>query len=134
VNYASDRSLGVFDLDNAAESAALVRRIERTSGRHEIILRKFKARRSAAQNRYWWGVVIPVLAECWQCSHQDAHDRVTLEFVGQAREIGGKALTVPGSTSALSTSQFNQLVQSVQQYAAFEYGKNIPDPNEWPDE
>jgi hypothetical protein len=57
-----------------------------------------------------------------------------VEFVGKAIPMGEKHVVVPGSTSKLSTSQFNQLVQTVQQYAMGEYGKNIPDPNEWPDE
>lgn len=134
MTYASDTSLGVFDLSRPAEVEALAVAVGRIGGSHEVVLRKYRARRSDAQNRYWWGVVIPALAGCWGCDLQEAHDIVLVEFVGRAREVNGKAITLPGSTAALNTAQFNELIKAVQQHAAAEHGVYIPDPNEWPDE
>lgn len=132
--FSSDESLGVFDFDNDAEVEGLLRRLKRRSGRGEVIVRKYRARRSPAQNRYWWGVVIPHMTLCWACSHDDAHDRVCLEFLPNAREVGGTTIVTPGSTSDLDTLQFNKLIEAVSQYAALEHGVYIPLPNEWPDE
>lgn len=132
--FSSDESLGVFDLDNPSEVATLQRRIGQRSGRHEVLLRRYRARRSPAQNRYWWGVVIAHMTLCWACSPDDAHDRVCLEFLPNAREVGGKPLVTPGSTSGLDTAQFNKLIEAVVQYAALEHGVYIPAPNEWGDE
>ncbi len=123
-------SLGVFDLDSEAETASLINKLKRRSGRLEVVLRPWRARRSNAQNRYYWGVVMVYCAFAWKCTAEDAHERVKLQFCGVPKFIAGAYEIHPGSTADLDTAQFKQLLEAIQKDVAAEYNVYIPDPNE----
>ena len=125
-------SLGVFDLDSEAETASLVNKLKRRSGRLEVVLRPWRARRSNAQNRYYHGVVLEYLARenAWNCSKDEAHEEIKLIYCSKAVFIKGEWKLQPGSTRDLDTAQFKQLLEAIQKDVAAEYNVYIPEPNE----
>ena len=96
--------------------------------RVEIVIKPYKPRRSNPQNRYYHGVIIPVLAEYFGYTHDEMHDAIKIHFLQRAPE-SGKPFTV-GSTAKLTTEQFKQLTDDIKIWAATEYGVFIPDPHE----
>lgn len=96
--------------------------------RLEIVVKEYKKKRSNEQNRYYHGVIIPVLAEYFGYTHDEMHDAIKIHFLQRAPE-SGKPFTV-GSTAKLTTEQFKQLTDDIKIWAATEYGVFIPDPHE----
>lgn len=94
----------------------------------ELVLRVPRRDRSSPQNRYYWGVVVALLAECFGYTAEEMHEALKLHFL--LREQAGKALPTVGSTAAMNTQEFEDYLQSVRQWAAVEHGVVIPMPNE----
>ena len=95
--------------------------------RLEIVVRPYKPKRSNPQNRYYHGVIIPILADHFGYTHDEMHEAIKGEFL--RKKDDDKPLTV-GSTAKLNTEQFNQLTEKIKMWAAMEYGVFIPDPHE----
>lgn len=112
--------------------------------RIEVIVRRKKRRRSLAQNAYYWGLVLNILAaqfRIWDAETEISTDTVHewckerfLPVVMAGEEVtlthpGGKEKVKP-TTTRLTTTQFMDYIALIQKWAA-EYGLYIPDPNEW---
>ncbi len=102
------------------------------SGTHvEIIIRKFKSKRSNLQNRYYWGVVIPVLAEHFGYEMEEMHEEMKILFNPKDSKIRpGKK--IGGSTTKMSTEEFysgeTSYVERICRWAASEHGVYVPPP------
>jgi len=101
------------------------------SGVVDIVFRKVKTPRSSQQNRYYWGVIIKILADELGYSPEDAHFALRLRFL---RRYDGEAkptpLYVPKSTTDLSTKDFEAYQEDIRRWAASFLYINIPEPNE----
>lgn len=95
--------------------------------RVEIVIKPYKPRRSNPQNKYYHGVIIPILADHFGYTHDEMHDAIKWEFLKKKEE--DKPATV-GSTAKLETDQFNQLIEKIKRWAAIEHQVFIPDPTE----
>ena len=84
--------------------------------------------RSNQQNAYWWGVVIPLIAEASGFTDDEAHDALKAKFLGQDDLTTG--LRKIGSTAKLDTRQFTELIDQVRQWAQDFLTVYIPAPNE----
>jgi hypothetical protein len=93
----------------------------------ELTIRKRRNQRSAAQNGYWWAVVVPVLAEHCGYTRHEMHDALKAKFLGM--EDLSRGLLRIGSTATLSTVAFADLVDRVRLWAAEELGVAIPLPD-----
>jgi NinB protein len=105
--------------------------ISRFPDGHVVVTVKVARRkRSSAQNRFFHGVVIPLFAE--HCGYEltEMKDALALELL--PKEVvdvkTGEVRIVPGHTSELTTTQFNDLIERVQRLGA-EMGIIIPDPD-----
>lgn len=104
-------------------------------GRYVIRVEKFRQRRSNAQARYWWGVVVPLFSE--HCGHykDEMHEILKVQLLPKDVEIVNKetgeaqTIRIGGSTTHLSTTEFKDLIARAQHLGA-ELGIYIPDPNE----
>jgi hypothetical protein len=94
--------------------------------RIECVVKKYRRTRSNEQNRYYWGVVIPLLANHFGYTKDEMHDALKWEFL---RKPESSPATVR-STSSLTTVEFNEFVEAVVVWAATNYQVVIPDPNE----
>lgn len=105
-----------------------------------ITIEKAKNTRSNQQNRFYWGVVIPIIQQGLKDatgefrSAESIHYGILLPLFAPTNEIvntdTGQVLTEKISSSEMTTSQFMDFVVSVQQWAAEFLGVDVPNPNE----
>lgn len=92
--------------------------------------------RTSPQNRYYHGVIVPMVCEGLRelgndVNNDETHDILKALFLSKDVELpGGEVLPVPGSTRKLSTEEFNQLIEKIQRWAAEYLSITIPDPGE----
>lgn len=110
----------------------------------EVIVRRKKKNRSPEQNRYYWGLVLNILAAQFRIWSPDVavdcsivHEWCKDRFLPMVQDWEDITLDVPDgkwesrrTTTRLSTVQFMDYIALIQQWAA-EYGLYIPDPEEW---
>jgi len=107
------------------------------------IFRPVTKKRSSDQNRYYWGVVLPMLAGAFQDAGnaispdspddlQNLHDFLKQRFLPPRilADRRGEGHELPPSTAALSTAQFAEYTDQVRQFAVEYFFLNIPDPGE----
>lgn len=96
----------------------------------EVKLEVSEARktRSSAQNRYYWGVVVPMIAEhqgCEKWEHEQVHFDLKRQILGVTKK--GK-LEIVQSSAKMDTLAFMDFIEAVKRFASKELGLNIPDP------
>ena len=105
-------------------------------GRYFVSIKK-KNNRSNQQNKYWWGGVLPLVKKGLVDagynevkSNEDAHEVLKALFLKKhIANKDGVALEITGTTTSLTTIEFNELIANVQQWAAEFLNVIIPDPN-----
>ena len=105
------------------------------SGFVEIIIR-LAGKRSSPQNRYYWGAMLPIVKEGLkgvgiEMSKEQTHEMLKYRFL--KREFittDGDILQSIGSTTELSTKEFNEYIESILIWSAEYLNVNIPYPNE----
>lgn len=102
-------------------------------GKYQI--EKKKTKRSNDQNKYWWGVVVKLIAD-WLRSYgndvtdNDVHEFLKMKYLGKREvTINGKPFERYRGTSELTTIEFADMIAKVQRDFA-EKGLIIPDPNQ----
>lgn len=105
-------------------------------GRYLVSIKK-KNNRSLSQNAFYHGCVVPLVLDGLKDAgydvrtNEDAHEVIKYLFLKKkiANEHG-EFIELCGSTATLSTVEFMELIQSVQQWAAEYLNIQIPNPNE----
>jgi hypothetical protein len=103
--------------------------LERLEGKHiEITVRKQRSQRSLNQNSYYFGVVVKLLSTETGYEEEEIHDILKYQFL----KIGGSdgEFERVRSTSALSTSDFEEYLEKIRRWSAGVLGIVIPLPNE----
>ena len=122
---------GLLVMDRPKDYAHHVRRL---AGQYvEVIVRKQRVKRSLPQNKWHWGVAVPMIANyCGYDRHE--HERMHYELVAlcfgttPGRFTG---MAIPNARSSeLSTAEFSKLMEWEVRWAAIEHGLVIPLPNE----
>lgn len=102
----------------------------------EITIQRRRKHRSAPQNRFYWGVVVPMV----QAGIKDLGDELTTEQVHELLKIrhlketkidkdtGELLYEFVRSTAALSTGEFMEYIERCAQFAAEYLGVVIPQP------
>lgn len=91
-----------------------------------VIIKRWRDPRSSPQNRYYWGLVVPLLADHCGYDREEMHDALKWRFLRIHDE--GDLPTVQ-STAALNTEEFTDYIEHVRALAAA-MGVIIPDPGE----
>ena len=94
-----------------------------------VTVDKLRKKRSSDQNRYYWGVVIEMIAA--ECGYRSGEEKEAIHLEMKRRFLPTNGpLRLPASTEKLSTAEFAEYVEAVKRWAA-EYLKiYIPEPNE----
>lgn len=94
----------------------------------EVVVRKVREQRSIDQNKYWWAVPIPLLAE--HCGYTDTQMHYVLlgECFGYVVGPTGKGVPNVASSSNLSVEEFTKLIDWVLIWGPTEMGVYIPPP------
>lgn len=83
--------------------------------------------RSLQQNRYYFGVVVDLIAAYTGYTIDEAHEALKMKFLLVKRQ--GLPDTVQ-STARLTKDQFCEYIEKIQRWAASELGCYIPNPDE----
>ena len=88
----------------------------------EVTVKKKVERRTAAQNAYYWSVVIPVSAKHLGYDNEEMHEAFKFQFLKKHEDI----LPTVGSTTKLSTAEMVDYIDRIMRFMASEYGCYIP--------
>jgi hypothetical protein len=105
-----------------------------------ITFTKPKKNRSNNQNRYYWGLVLPLIqnglldATGELRSYDNIHYKILLPLFAPTNEIvnkdTGECIVERLTSSDLTTTQFCEYILEIQKWAAEFLGIDIPSPNE----
>lgn len=99
--------------------------------RVRTIVEKLRGTRSSNQNRYYWGVVLPVIGEYMGERPEDLHEIFKSRFLRRKRVWRGGEITTLRSTSELTSDEMAVYLDQVCQEAA-ELGCVVPPADkEW---
>lgn len=102
----------------------------------EVTVKRQRATRSQLQNRYYWGVVVNLLAEHTGYTPDEMHDFLKMKFIPKRLAVqDGNGVVVDefvigGSTREMNTIEFGEYVDDIRQWAAADLDVVIPDPDE----
>ena len=110
----------------------------------EIVVDRYREKRSNAQNRWYWGVAVPLVQlQLRDIGHQfgkeQTHEFIKYEVAQKDASViveetviesTGEIIHRIKSTTELSTFEFSQFKDVLQQWAAEAMDLVIPDPNE----
>lgn len=106
-------------------------------GDYILTIEKRKKKRSVEQNRYYWGVVVPLVKSGlndtgWRMTTDGTHEYLKNEFniIEVVNERSGEVIKTIGSSTEMSTSQMMDYFAKITEWAAEYLNVNIPDPNE----
>ncbi|MCK4328748.1 hypothetical protein KAX02_02790 [candidate division WOR-3 bacterium] len=119
-------------LDHVKKAMALWIYTFKNGTKLDVIIRKTKTKRSNLQNRYYWGVVIPILANYFGHDNaEDIHGDLKLKFNPIQSKINPEQ-KIGGSTTKLSTIEFfsadDSYIERIVRWAAMEHSVYIPPP------
>jgi hypothetical protein len=113
-----------LELDDRTRFRAAVETL--VGQRVEVELHRRK--RTGKQQRYYFGVVVRILADYTGYSVDEMHDALKARFLAEEDMVLG--LTRITSTTKLSTAQMTDYIERVRLWAHCELGCYIPAPNE----
>jgi len=83
--------------------------------------------RTEAENRYYWGVVVKILAEHLGYTKDEMHDALRWEFLRVEHDKGPPTVR---STTSLSTVEFEEYLEEIRFWAWDQFECMIPLPHE----
>lgn len=87
--------------------------------------------RSGNQSRYYWGVVLTMIASHTGHTTEEIHEIMKAKFLPREYvQIGKDTFQITKSTSVLSTFGMEEYLEQVRIFAGTELGLHIPLPNE----
>ena len=90
--------------------------------------------RSNPQNKYFHGLVLPIIAEHTGYSTDEVKDLVKSMFLKREMMVktkeGMKEVSTVRGSAVLSTKEFEKFMEDIRRWASFELGLFIPLPNE----
>jgi len=113
---------GVMSIHNIGQWTRYLHTLE--GSECEIVVKKYRRKRSLPQNAYFHGVVCLILGNEWGYTVDEAHSAISVEFLTISEE--GKPDRIR-STTDLDTEEFTQFIESVKIWAAQEFNVYIPD-------
>ena len=98
----------------------------------EVVIKSLSQRnpRSNNQNRYYWGVIIPILSNETGYTKDEVHEVLKTMFLSTHITFGKQQYSIPKSTKDLTTIETEEYFERIRTFASLELNANIPLPNE----
>lgn len=127
----------IYKTNGAFTTKALSKHlVELKDGRYSVKIEKAH-KRSEQQNRYYFGLVVPLMQKAFkdlghELSQQETHEFLKAKFNSfeVVNHDTGEAVSVPKSTTKLSKLEFSEYIEKIQRFAAEFLNTQIPNPGE----
>jgi hypothetical protein len=96
----------------------------------DIIVRLVRKDRSNQENRYYRGVVVPMISEHTGYTPEEVHEFLKLKFLSKIIVLAGKDERIPRSSTELSTIEWEKWMTEIREWAAQELSLVIPEPKQ----
>lgn len=103
----------------------------------ELTVQKKKSYRSNPQNRYYWGIIVELVMQGMNDTGNEMNKQETHEFIKAnfnykeiVNEDTGEVFRATLSTTALTKSEFSEMVEKIKRFSAEYLNVVIPDANE----
>ncbi len=109
---------------------------ELSEGEYKVFVCDSKITRSIQANRYYWGIVIPLIAGHVGMNKEDLHELLKFKFnKGIVLDPeSGEVLEIPKTTTNLKVAEFQSYIEAVKQWATEFLGVIFPEVDELPNE
>lgn len=114
---------GTFKLDNQDRFKKYLSSLK---GRVQLTVRPARKKRSSQQNKFYWGVVIKLIAEELGYDSDELHEALKWKFL----KVNNPKLPTVRSTAKLSTVEFMDYIDQIVRFASQELNIIIPDASE----
>lgn len=103
------------------------------SGEVDITIKKSGRGRTNQQNRYYWGVVVPLVKKSLndlgnELNDEDVHEFLKHKFNPKDIILMEETFNYGASTTQMSTLDFMEFIDKIQRFAAVYLSLEIPDP------
>lgn len=115
----------VINFDNPLEKQALYASLKELKGVQVIKIKKKSKGRSLQENKYYWGVVLPYIADYTGQSAYILHEHFKNQFIPLVKFTDDYRL----STSDMTHDQIWEYIDMIRQFAKDFLGLAIPDPD-----
>lgn len=120
---------GTLNFDNPIYFEQTVQELE--GKKFELELREMKSKRSDRQNRYYFGVLLPIFGDYFGMDKEETHEALKFEHLRHViNDKNGNPHVTVKSTTKLSTNEFEDYMEKLRRWGAQEFGLNCPSPNE----
>lgn len=128
----------IVDFNDERQRRRVVEGLSSMRGKWRIEIKRYRKRRSDAQNAYYWGVLVSEirsgLEEVWgeRLSADEVHEYLKSMFLTKPivdRRSGDLVGTRPGSTAKLDVNEFVEFVDKVIIWAAEYLSVDVPTPH-----
>src|SRR3990172_884104 len=96
--------------------------------RVEVVVRRYREQRTNQQSRYYWGVIVPLIAEDLGYDKQDCHEVLAMHFL-RIEDCPITGAPRRKRTPDTDTAEFAAYIDACIRLAA-EHGIIVPSPNE----
>ena len=86
--------------------------------------------RSSQENRYFHGVICPLLSEHLGYTESEIKDILKVKFLSSPVMVKGREITYIKPTSSLDTVSFEKFCQDIREWSSAELGLFLPEPNQ----
>jgi hypothetical protein len=121
----------LINFDKEEDKRKLFSVLKNLKGSFAVSMKKNKASRSLASNRYYWGVVLAYLSEETGFTKDESHQLMQKMFLKYTKDApDGTSELFVRSTTSLNTAEMNDYIEQIRIFAVSELGCYIPEPNE----
>lgn len=96
----------------------------------ELSIGEWRKKRTENQSRYYFGVVVKMIADEIGDSKDEIHSFLTTMFLKDYKELKGKQYVIVRSTTSLNTKEFTHYIEECKMWASKELGLYIPDSDQ----
>ena len=124
----------IYNPDTEEDKLRLYKVLKNLSGGvYTINIQRLKDGRSGNQNRYYWEVVVSILASELGYFKDEMHDILRRKFLGYTKPnpTTGEEEWFAKSTTTLNTQEMEEYLESIRVWAVRELDIYIPLPNEF---